>query len=148
MAEDIRDRLIKNLEEVDKALRRSYIFQIILCLLFLYLFYNAATVADQTTPLNNQIKEAECVIGEFDKVRGFVREFGEDKYTYYEVYNPKIDELADKVEIRPKNIQQIDQESNYNDPEQTRTKKVLNEYSRKLKLALDTAKKIVFFSND
>jgi thiamine transporter ThiT len=135
MAEDIRDRLIKNLEEVDKSLRRSYIFQIILCLLFLYLFYNAATVADQTTPLNNQINDAKCVLEEFDKAKDFVMEFGKTRYPYYEDYNRKIGELANKVK-------QFDPKPSYDNPEQPRAKKVvLNEYSENLKNTLIAAKK-------
>ena len=73
MAEATRDRLLKNLEEVDKSLRRSYIAQIIICLLYIYLFYNVITVEDRLEIVKTELSDVKCAIAEFDYAERFIK---------------------------------------------------------------------------
>ena len=140
MADDLRDRLIDNLEEVDKSLRRSYIFQIILCLLFLYLFYNAAAVSDQTKSITQKISDTRCVKGEFEKVHGFVREFGRDRFGDYVKYNLNIRELTEQFHYRVKDTGQYERKSNYDEQLHSIAANRLAAYSQALEDAIINAK--------
>ena len=72
MSDTIRERLLRNLEEVDKSLRRSYIAQIIICILYLYLFYSAGAVEDRLASVKIKQLDVKCVLAEFDYAENFL----------------------------------------------------------------------------
>jgi hypothetical protein len=93
----MRDKLFDNLAEVDKSLRRSYIVQVILCLLFFYFTYNSITVANQKEDVERDISDLRDTIEEFNSVNTFIKELGNPSRDRYNNYVLALESLADKL---------------------------------------------------
>jgi hypothetical protein len=93
----MRDKLFDNLAEVDKSLRRSYIVQVILCLLFFYFTYNSTMVANQKEGVERDISDLRDTIEEFNSVNTFIKELGNPSRDRYNDYVLALESLADKL---------------------------------------------------